>query len=147
MYLLARKVENQYRYSELKTSKMENIRYTKGDFVMINGIPNPYSEDLGECEPMPITEDLIHRNGFEKKEGFRKKTYTMHFFNKVVSGNKHGKRKQVVEFLTRIDGSILIYAKILGMDCKFEGVVRYMHQIQQALRLCGYSEYVDNMVY
>ncbi len=86
---------------------------------------NDYTYDEYQVYPIPLTEEILKANGFELDEdGWRYRYYIEEdddFF---------------ILYLTdgRIDISI----------AESEMVLRYVHLLQHALRLCGLSELADN---
>lgn len=71
---------------------------------------------LEEIEPIPLTPEILEKNGFVKE-----------------SGENHGDNLQ---YCILTDG---LWIDISGENF-FEGKLEYVHQLQQALRLCGISK-------
>lgn len=123
---------------------MEAKELMLGDWVNINGDRPLYSVvtslnqgEVGVCNylfsadvllPIPITPEILEKNGFELNDEDDWFEYE----------NNH--RYVVVLFCRELDtdeiqnGSFTIFN---GCDC------RYVHQLQHALRLCGLNELAD----
>lgn len=81
--------------------------------------------------PIPITAEILEKNGFEEKEYFDQngKVYCMFFERGYVS---------------------LEFVQYILLDCYKDGSnfikmeIKYVHELQHVLRLCGLNELVDN---
>lgn len=82
-----------------------------------------YAYDDGKYEPIPLTEDILKANGFEHRD--------------FTSGNSMHYDHSVTVYLNK-DGEIFM---LIGGEQRW---VRYVHELQHALRLCGLNELADN---
>lgn len=73
---------------------------------------------LSECEPIPITPEFLERNGFEKVQSL----YYLKSLNKV--------------YLCFIEYNIVNNCLFIN-DGLIPRPIRYVHQLQHAMRLCG----------
>ena len=73
---------------------------------------------LSECEPIPITPEFLERNGFEKVQSL----YYLKSLNKV--------------YLCFIEYNIVNNCLFIN-DGLIPRPIRYVHQLQHALKLCG----------
>lgn len=78
--------------------------------------------DIWECkanevEPIPITAEMLEKNGFVN-DGSR--------WHKLDGNN-----------FTAMCNPYYTVERIVGNDCALTGQAEYIHQLQQALRLCG----------
>lgn len=94
--------------------------------VVLQGY-EPIGLDWNDIEPIPLTPEILEKNGFKNKPHFR--TY----------------EKDGVPFFVEIDKAELC----LG-DCWDDNSIiyacQYVHELQHALRLCGLNELADNFI-
>lgn len=119
---------------------MNNKDLMIGDWVLCVGIP--IKLNIGQihnlvcdtewartykCEPVPLTEEILKANGFEK----RPESY----YNSLSpSYNKDG---FALSICVKKD-YFYIYCAMISIQ------IKYVHEIQHALRLCGLNELADN---
>lgn len=87
--------------------------------------------DLKLIEPIPITPEILEKNGFyDRSDGFK--------FNYVIHTNEYQ-----ISYYPKTN-RFNIYKK--GIDpfydkdkffCGFKNIVKYVHELQHALKLCG----------
>lgn len=116
------------RIVELNTRK--NLAYM--DFTGL-GI----AENIEHIEPVPLTEDIIKKNGFEIKDEYipycHDDTRYYRRYYRIEKGN---------DICLEVNaGGVLLVAIYEGYTGAFESFVinalRYVHELQHALRLCG----------
>lgn len=97
-----------------------------------DGIPNP-KPTLGiDLEPVPLTEEILEANGFFKYNPFKTIDYKMYAFPEQCNIKKE--RGFGIEI-----GNGAFY---ITDHCLMP--IRYVHEIQHALRLCCLHELADN---
>ena len=82
-----------------------------------------YSHFFDEIEPIPLTEEILKANGFEYRE--------------FTSGESMHYNHSVTVYLNK-DGDIFM---LIGGEQRW---MKYVHELQQALRLCGLNELAEN---
>lgn len=107
-----------YNYNKEK----EPVKLDRNEFVeLICGCTGNNDLDLGDMyEPVPLTEEVLKANGFVYNKGcwwFRKELFTLNEF---------------------IDGG---YCAAAFQEQVF---INNVHELQHALRLCGFDELADN---
>lgn len=111
-------------YNETEPRRVEHLTYQydmSGKYDTVAFDKNPYTFNYtGFCKPIPITTEILERNGFRKVQDLyymksENKIFPCPFFIEYNPNNK---------FLFINDG--LIPMPIL-----------YVHQLQHVLRLCG----------
>ena len=85
------------------------------------------------CVPIPLTEDIIKKNGFEIKDEYVPYRHEDARYYRIEKGN---------DICLEVDaGGVLLVAIYEGYTGSFESFVinqlRYVHELQHALRLCG----------
>ena len=92
---------------------------------------------LVNCSPIPVTPEILEKNGFEmfKYDGW------VHYYR--IFGNS------AIPFVlhSMIGGEMLsqevdIFSTSTDTNCGIE--INYVHELQHALRLCGLNELADN---
>ena len=92
---------------------------------------------LVNCSPIPVTPEILEKNGFEmfKYDGW------VHYYR--IFGNS------AIPFVlhSMIGGEMLsrevdIFSTSTDTNCGIE--INYVHELQHALRLCGLDELADN---
>lgn len=101
------------------------------DNVVLDGY---YSYDYNDIEPIPLTPEILEKNGFKMKQKEGESNYEY-----VAAGGNY-----IIVFLFFRE---TIYGISTVMDCElgFSGGldrihkcnVKYVHELQHALRLCG----------
>ena len=131
-----------------------------GDMVLLNGVPTKiesitdegvniewdgnemygYAGEYDEIEPIPLTAEILQKNGFSIKEGESimglaiEDTFTMNI------DDEHGQHKWSI-IIT--DGPWCVKIKVFGM-LAINLVIHFVHELQHALRLIGLAEIADN---
>ena len=94
---------------------------------------NPYEVTTGaeDIRPIPLTEEFFEKNGFKKINDY--------FLEFNVIFESEDKRIIITDMANRGDG----YWDVLIDNEDYETIgacdVKYVHQFQQILRLCGYE--------
>ena len=105
-------------------------------YVLHTWTANDYSRDI-QVKPIPLTAEILEKNGFEmfKYDGW------VHYYR--IFGNS------VIPFVlhSMIGGEMLsqevdIFSTSTNTNCGID--VNYVHELQHALRLCGLNELADN---
>lgn len=78
-----------------------------------------YSYNIDELKPIPLTIDILEKNGFTKE-------------SRIGNGKP-------LEYCVLVDG---LWIDIRG-ESYFEGKLEYVHQLQHALRLCGVEKEIE----
>ena len=88
-----------------------------------------YGSDYDNCEPIPLTAEILEKNGFVR-------------YSTIVNGYVYYIGDSIDYYLdyTCLDRSLCIKT-----ECYlFDGEVKYVHELQHALRLCGLNDLADN---
>ena len=83
---------------------------------------------LSECKPIPLTPEILEKNGFEK------------VYDKYKLPNYRIKWKSYTDFYFTVFTGVDGYWNPIGLNVITGGIpatVDYVHQLQNALRLCG----------
>ena len=96
--------------------------YAYATFEGNEGEPWEFNDKEDRPEPIPITPEILEKNGWERN-GI--------FMEKRIDENTHLR-------WTDICGSVLSQGNYYMCDCK------YVHTLQHALRLCGLDELANN---
>jgi len=93
-------------------------------------------EVYDECDirPIPLTEDILAKNGFKKQEDVNEWSYYK---------SKDGKGQYMI--LWSMDYNYLEIGSYTEEFGEFNrmGIMRYVHQLQHALRLCGIDKEIE----
>jgi hypothetical protein len=93
-------------------------------------------EVYDECDirPIPLTEEILVKNGFKKQEDVNEWSYYK---------SKDGKGQYMI--LWSMDYNYLEIGSYTEEFGEFNrlGVMRYVHQLQHALRLCGVEKEIE----
>lgn len=81
--------------------------------------------EYDEIEPIPLTPEILEKNGFELRDDF---------FYHMVDDNPH---HYDFKLKNGNDGYILEYNT-------YNLIIRYVHRLQRALRLCRLNDLADN---
>lgn len=102
--------------------KFDRISSIGADFACVGcRLTRVRNEELNNVEPIPLTEDILKANVFKKSY-----TYNM---NAHYSRNGVGVTLNLASYTTTILGKLVI--------------IKYVHELQHALRLCGLNELAD----
>lgn len=90
--------------------------------------------DLDQCSPIPLTEEILKTNGF--KEVYKSTFQTIYILQLPMGGD-------FLEyvFLACSDNCFKIF--LYGVE-REKTYINNVHQLQQALRLCGLNDLADN---
>ena len=112
----------------------KRIDYRQVDWIRTGEIGMRYQKvwAIGCIEPIPLTPEILEKNGIKKRrdeyavfgwEGMKQWYVTLEDF----------KPQYDFWFITSSD-----------RDLNISGQIRYVHQLQHALRICGLDELADN---
>ena len=95
--------------------------------------------EIDRCEPIPITKEILEKNGFKLKE--KGVLYT-----EYVSGDEHsiiefGFYKESIHDIDTVLNCELGF--VGGLDRIHHCHVKYVHELQHALRLCGVNKTIE----
>lgn len=97
---------------------------------------NAVTGELRQLQPIPLTPEILKKNGFGYVEGDEYSTYhPTHFY----LGES--------QFCKSMDLHIGTYNKgIFWVNIRQNAIygIRYVHELQHALRMCGYNDLADN---
>lgn len=125
-----------------------------GDWVSHNGIrnriapadliPDVHKKWLEEAQPIPITHEILEKNGFYVKREFNggviEETCSLDKTS-WVSFTMYGFRAGWLCEWARIGCRLHIYN--IDKNNEFCGTVKYVHELQHALRLCGIEKDIE----
>lgn len=119
------------------TGQVNGIAKKHGTYYLQFG--SALSAEIDRCEPIPITKEILEKNGFEVKEEGES-------YIEYVSGDEHS-------IITFVFFDEYVHGVDTVLDCELGFVgglnrihhchVRYVHQLQHAFRLCGISKIID----
>lgn len=97
------------------------------------------SAEIDRCEPIPITPEILEKNGFRLKE--KGVLYT-----EYVSGDEHsiiefGFYKESIHDIDTVLNCELGF--VGGLDRIHHCHVKYVHELQHALKLCGIEKEIE----
>lgn len=100
-------------------------------YVLHTWTANDYSRDF-QVKPIPLTPEILEKNGIKK----RRDEY-------MVFGWDGAKQWYVAleDFKPQYDFWFITSS---DRDLNISGKIRYVHQLQHALRLCGLNDLADN---
>ena len=98
--------------------------------VSLNSCGNRYCVSINEIEPIPITKEILEKNGFKKEIGAKEVVFTYDDDDKNYRLVIHPKETNYCGIYTYIH----IDVGCVGIE---ELPLEYVHQLQHALRLCG----------
>ena len=105
--------------------------------LAVRGFPSEFFED--EILPIPITPEILEKNGFKRKE--KGKSYT-----EYVSGDEHSiialvfYKESIYNVDTVLDCEL---GFVGGLDRIHHCHIKYVHQLQHALKLCGINKNIN----
>ena len=99
-----------------------------------NGTPQDWMSDVSNFTPIPLTDEILVKNGFRKDQ--------MYFYlnvddDKLLEFYAHEKRLRL--WWDGIDE----WAKATVHDLLFQCQCKYVHQLQQVLRLCRIEKEIE----
>jgi hypothetical protein len=102
---------------------LNKVYYLDGEELLFTSV--------GNVLPIPLTEKILNKNGFEKDDcGLR---YTLYFDNRRV-------RSSSIEVVPQEEDWSELEMTIHSGKADINSVVEYVHELQHALRLCGIDE-------
>lgn len=132
-----------------------------GDWVLVLGIPMRIAElgtvmavflDENEeesynsyaiIEPVPITKEIVEKNGFSRHPDY---DYSDEVYRLFVGEEDDGDdylKFYSIEICPK-NSRIRIHRYIYPIpDTEFMGTIRYVHELQHALRLCGIEKEIE----
>lgn len=119
-------IDQSYYFDEYEPGEIVQVRE-----ILDNGI-NPdwagaeVSSILGleDIQPIPITQEILKRIGFKKDKGGEESWYSKAGW---MVPNKYNRKAEPISW----------EVEIIGKFKSFDGVIKYVHQLQHALQLCG----------
>ena len=135
----------------MKTTELNCKSLMIGDLVSYNGAPIkvenihkdcinyspdiPYVQeeffiDIADIKPIPLTSEILERNGFELRNGF--------FYHRIDDKPHH------YDFKLE-NGGVFTSEGYTLQCCIYHLTIRYVHELQHALRLCRLDELADNI--
>lgn len=104
-----------------------------GDRNVINNEPDGYCSEkniaVDDVEPIPLTVEILERNGFELRGDF--------FYHRIDEKPHH------YDFKLKNGGVFSSEGCTLKCGIYFL-TIKYIHELQHALRLCGLNDLADN---
>lgn len=89
-------------------------------------------------EPIPLTEEILLVNGFKKVD--------LTIGNYALKLEEKGKYDvHTILWGGVFDGRMDLEFKVMGEHIHIDKKIRYVHELQHALRLCGLDEIADNL--
>ena len=107
--------------------KIAAVHYKKVGYHAVTHKLNWVRMDL--LEPIPLTAEILERNGFELRNGF--------FYHRIDDKPHH------YDFKLE-NGGVFTSEGYTLQCCIYHLTIRYVHELQHALRLCGLNELADN---
>ena len=119
--------EDIYIIEEISSNGWAHIIYNDGSKCRV-----PLSTDyiLGELTPVPLTSEILEKNGFVKQA----------YDGWLISEND-GRR--LIEYRTDYFDGLLIINYAEEPFSKLTIKVKYVHELQHALRLCGINKKIE----
>lgn len=87
------------------------------------GVENAYFVEFSDVEPIPLTEEILKDNGF--------------VFDGLIRSYKKFK-------ISKSFFSFALFKKYIIEIGEIAYTIKYVHELQHALRLCGLNEMADN---
>lgn len=119
------------------TGQVNGITKKHGTYYLQFG--SALSAEIDRCEPIPITKEILEKNGFRLKE--EAESYT-----EYVSGDEHSiityvfYKESIYDVDTLLDCEV---GYVGGLDRIHHCHVKYVHELQHALRLCGINKTIE----
>lgn len=85
--------------------------------------------NIDKIEPIPLTLEILERNGFELRDDF--------LYHRIDDKPHH------YDFKLE-NGGVFTSEGYTLQCCIYHLTIRYVHELQHALRLCGLNELADN---
>lgn len=121
-------------YVRLKrTNEVVWVFEIDGDRNVINNEPDGYCSEkniaVDDIEPITLTLEILERNGFELRNGF--------FYHRIDDKPHH------YDFKLE-NGGVFTSEGYTLQCCIYHLTIRYVHELQHALRLCRLNDLADN---
>lgn len=119
-----------------KFDRIVKVTALYGGMVNTNVVTPLFPDDL---EPIPITPKILEKNGFKRKE--EGESYT-----EYVSGDEHSiialvfYKESIYDVDTVLDCEL---GFVGGLDRIHHCHIKYVHQLQHALKLCGINKNIE----
>ena len=111
------------------TGQVDGIMKKHGTYYLQFG--SALSVEIDRCEPIPITPEILEKNGFESAENiFGLKTYKL---NDDFVLEDRGEEKCLCRSCYKMQPSSTFWV------CNIE----YVHQLQHVLKLCGINKTIE----
>lgn len=113
------------------------IQITPYDFFNHAHLPSGEKYFVGEpkvisgrdFEPIPLTSEILKKNGFELRDGF--------FYHRIDDKPHH--------YDFKLENGGVFTSEGYTLQCGiYHLTIRYVHELQHTLRLCGLNELADN---
>lgn len=97
-----------------------------------------YNEHLADIRPIPITKEILEINGFRHHAKYECEDIWMYYdLNIEIVFTSYAATIRI--FTSGEDGQDILYLRDLGHT-------RYVHELQNALRVCGYNKFADDFL-
>lgn len=123
------------KYTNPPYIKVASITKRKIGYHIKDDEPRMHYVRLCEVEPIPLTAEILKKNGFEESERFRSTTFRL--FVKdcfVVIDSFHDNK------VGRYNWAIGVHSCYTGYQC---AMIHYVHELQHALRLYGIDKEIE----
>jgi hypothetical protein len=119
------------------TGQVNGITKKHGTYYLQFG--SALSAEIDRCKPIPITKEILEKNGFRLKE-------EAELCTEYVSGDEHSiityvfYKESIYDIDTLLDCQV---GYVGGLDWIHHCHVKYVHELQHALRLCGINKTIE----
>ena len=94
------------------------LQVTKDTFKLLD-------EDISNFQPIPLTPEILEKNDI---------LYEKQSFYYVI---KDDKNLECTYYMQRVQGDWVVGVDIGAYDCSVFARIKYVHELQHALKLCG----------
>lgn len=94
------------------------LQVTKDTFKLLD-------EDISNFQPIPLTSEILEKNDI---------LYEKQSFYYVI---KDDKNLECTYYMQRVQGDWVVGVDIGAYDCSVFARIKYVHELQHALKLCG----------
>lgn len=115
-------------HKEKVFAQVDAIEEGKRSILVTRGCSN-WFVDIDWIEPIPLTAEILERNGFELRNGF--------FYHRIDDKPHH------YDFKLE-NGGVFTSEGYTLQCCIYHLTIRYVHELQHALRVCRLDELADN---
>lgn len=116
-----------------RTNEVVGVFEIDGDRNVINNEPDGYCSEkniaVDDVEPITLTLEILERNGFELRNGF--------LYHRIDDKPHH------YDFKLE-NGGVFTSEGYTLQCCIYHLTIRYVHELQHALRLCRLNDLADN---